>query len=338
MTPSTSLLVTPIEMMQVLEGILLRNGFGADASTQLATVFTQNSVDGIYSHGINRFATFIEHKQNGYIMPDAVPKRVSQFNGVEQWDGQLGPGILNATMATTRCMELAASFGIGCVALSNTNHWLRGGTYGWQAAKKGFVFIGWTNTIANMPAWGALDAKLGNNPIVFAVPYKDEAIVLDMAVSQFSYGAMEMKLLQQEKLPVFGGFDATGALTQDPAVILQTRRTLPIGYWKGAGLSLLLDILAVILSGGKSTAEISKTTAEYGLSQVFIAIDLKKLHHYTTIQTLIENIISDYQQSVPFNDDATITYPGERVLQTRKRNREVGIPVQQKVWERIQQL
>jgi 3-dehydro-L-gulonate 2-dehydrogenase len=63
MTPSTSLLVTPIEMMQVLEGILLRNGFGADASTQLATVFTQNSVDGIYSHGINRFATFIEHKQ-----------------------------------------------------------------------------------------------------------------------------------------------------------------------------------------------------------------------------------------------------------------------------------
>ena len=36
---------------------------------------------------------------------------------------------------------------------------VRGGTYGWQAARKGFVFLGWTNTCANMPAWGAKDPR-----------------------------------------------------------------------------------------------------------------------------------------------------------------------------------
>jgi len=332
---SKIVLVRQDEMLQVFEKIILLNGFSAEAAKQMAEVFTQNSVDGIYSHGVNRFPTFINHKKSGFITPGVLPILKSQFNGIEQWDGQLGAGILNATFATSRCMELATSFGIGCVALSNTNHWMRGGTYGWQAAKKGFVFIGWTNTTANMPAWGALDAKLGNNPIVFALPFKEEAIVLDMAVSQFSYGAMEMKQLQQEELSVFGGFDESGSLTKDPASIMQSRRTLPIGYWKGAGLSLLLDILAAILGGGKSTHEISQLPAEYGLSQVFIAIDLKKLQHFQSIESIIDGIINDYQQSVPFDKNGAITYPGERVLQTRKHNLEFGIPVQESVWERI---
>ena len=52
---------------------------------------------------------------------------------MEQWNGQLGPGILNAQFAADQSMKLAGEYGIGCVALSNTNHWMRGGTYGWQA-------------------------------------------------------------------------------------------------------------------------------------------------------------------------------------------------------------
>src|SRR5690606_12554923 len=106
----------------------------------------------------------------------------------------------------------------------------------------------------NTPAWGALDNKLGNNPLVMAVPYENEAIVLDMAMSQYSYGAMEMQRLKGGQLPVPGGFDKNGNLSTDPDAILETKRTLPIGYWKGAGLSLLLDLLATVLSGGLSVA------------------------------------------------------------------------------------
>jgi 3-dehydro-L-gulonate 2-dehydrogenase len=333
-----TILIQAAEMQLYFEKILKKNGFQKNTALQLASAFTENSVDGVYTHAVNRFPRFIEYVQKGYIKIDAVPSLKSKSNSVEQWDGNLGPGILNAVFATDQCIKLADENGIGCVALSNTNHWMRGGRYGWQAAKAGCVFIGWTNTIANMPAWGAKDPKLGNNPLVIALPYNDDAIVLDMAMSQYSFGAMEMSVLKNEKLSVTGGFDSDGNLTNDPAAILKSKRPVPIGYWKGAGLSLLLDILAATLSGGLSTHEISKKETEYSLSQVFIAINLKKMPHYSSVPAIIENIIADYKQSMPQGGNSVITYPGERVLRTRKQNLEQGIPVIREVWDQILKL
>ena len=224
---------------------------------------------------------------------------------------------------------------MGCVAIAETNHWMRGGTYGWQAAGNGFVFIGWTNTEANMPAWGARDRRLGNNPLVFAVPYKKEAIVLDFAMTQFSYGKMEAAQLEGKRMPFPGGFNLEGELTDDPAAILESWRALPIGYWKGAGLALLLDILATILSAGISTQQISKREAEYGVSQVFIAIDIKKLSNFPAIETAISGIIADLKESVPDGPDAAVRYPGEQILLTRTDNLKNGIPVNKNVWDEI---
>jgi 3-dehydro-L-gulonate 2-dehydrogenase len=221
------------------------------------------------------------------------------------------------------------------VALANTNHWMRGGTYGWQAVRKGFVFLGWTNTEANMPAWGAKDRRLGNNPLVFAVPFRKEAIVLDFAMTQFSYGKMEAARLEGRKLPFPGGFDREGRLTEDPVAILESWRALPIGYWKGAGLALLLDIMATILAAGISTHEISKREVEHAVSQVFIAIDTKKLSNYPAIDHAISDIIGDLKKSVPESTATAIRYPGERVLLTRTENLKNGIPVKKKVWDEI---
>ena len=329
------ILVPAKEMQEYLTGILLKEGFTNQRALQCATVFTNNSVDGIATHGINRFSRFVQYIKDGFVKADTVPSLQHKFGGIEQWNGNLGSGILNAAHAAERVMQLATEHGIGCVAMRNTNHWMRGGTYGWQAAKAGFVFIGFTNTIANMPAWGASDARLGNNPLVIALPYKDEAIVLDMAMSQFSFGAMELAAMKNEKLSVPGGFDKDGILTDDPAAILATRRPLPVGYWKGAGLALLLDLLATILSGGLATHEISNKEVEHGLSQVFIAIDISKLGNHSAIAAVIENIISDYQQSVLIDGLKKILYPGERVLATRKKNLTNGIPVMKKIWDEI---
>lgn len=315
--------------------ILIRHQYEPAMAKTCATIFAESSVDGVYSHGVNRFPRFIEYTQKGYIKPNAYPLQINRMNGLEQWDGQLGPGPANAVFATDRACELAAQFGIGCVALSNTNHWMRGGTYGWRAAKKGFVFIGFTNTIANMPAWGALDRRLGNNPLVMALPYGEDAIVIDMAMSQYSYGAMEMAAMKKENLPVMGGFDKHGNLTADPSAILESGRLLPVGYWKGAGLSLLLDMLAAVLSGGLSTSELSKNEAEYGLSQVFIAIDTIKLSNHSRMHQIIQQILNDYSQSIPASQNHPISYPGHRVLQTRSTNLQHGVPVLKTVWEKI---
>lgn len=336
-TPTT-ILIPAKEMQDRFTAILLREGFAHERAVQCAEVFTANSVDGIYTHGVNRFPRFIKYIKEGFVKADAVPSLENKYGGIEQWNGNLGPGISNALFATEAVMRLARQNAIGCVTLKNTNHWMRGGTYGWQGAKAGYVFICWTNTIANMPAWGAIDARLGNNPLVMGLPYNDEAIVLDMAVSQYSYGALELSALKNETLPVYGGFDTAGSLTKDPVAILASARPIPVGYWKGSGLALLLDLLATILSGGLATNEISKKEAEYGVSQVFIAIDISKLGNHPAIAKMIEGILNDYHQSVPADDLKKIVYPGERILVTRKNNLINGIPVLKKVWDEISNL
>lgn len=335
---STIVTVTANKMQETFTRILVKYNFTEERALGCAKVFTESSIDGIYTHGVNRFPRFVQYIKEGYVKPGAIPSLENKFGSIEQWNGNLGPGILNAVQITGTVMSLADQYGIGCVALRNTNHWMRGGTYAWQAAKAGYVFIGWTNTIANMPAWRAKDAKLGNNPLVMALPYKNEAIVLDMAMSQYSYGALELAALKNEPLSVYGGFDDKGNLTKDPSAILTSNNTLPIGYWKGAGLSLLLDLLATILSGGLSTHEISKREVEYSLSQAFIAINISKLNNHSAVAKTIEAILSDYHQSIPVEESKKIVYPGERVLQTRKNNLANGIPVLKKIWEEIKLL
>jgi 3-dehydro-L-gulonate 2-dehydrogenase len=318
--------------------ILKKKGFSSDKAWTCARIFTENSLDGVCSHGVNRFAYFIKCIDKKYVLVDNEPELKSSSGAIEQWDGKLGPGPINALMCTERAMDLSREYGIGCVALSNTNHWMRGGTYGWKAAKAGFAFIGWTNTIPNMPAWGAVDCRLGNNPLILAVPYNDEAIVLDMAVSQFSYGTMESYRLEKQQLPLPGGYDKKGRLTTDPSAIIDSQRSLPVGYWKGAGLSLLLNLLATVLSGGKATHEIAKNGDDFGVSQVYISIDISKLNNYQMITRIINEIIDDYHNSIPESDSWSIFYPGERALNTRKENSYKGIPVQKVVWDHIKSL
>src|SRR6185312_8910096 len=134
-----------------------------------------------------------------------------------------------------RAIDLSREHGIGCVALRNTTHWMRGGTYGWQAADAGMIGICWTNTMPNLPPWGDTVPRLGNNPLIVAVPRAGGHVVLDMAMSQFSYGALAAYRKRGELLPVDGGFDTAGNLTRDPGAIDRAQPPLPIGYWKGSG-------------------------------------------------------------------------------------------------------
>ncbi|WP_430974243.1 3-dehydro-L-gulonate 2-dehydrogenase [Sunxiuqinia rutila] len=316
--------------------VLLNLGFPEQKAASCASIFATNSLDGIYSHGVNRFPRFVDYTQKGYIKPEMDAKCQNRLGAIEQWDGQLGPGPSNALQATERAMELAQEQGLGLVALANTNHWMRGGYYGWQAARQGFAFMGWTNTIANLPAWGARECKLGNNPLVFALPYRNEAIVLDMAMSQFSYGKLENMQQLEQQLSVPGGFNRNNELSTQPQEIIESGRPLPIGYWKGAGLSLMLDLFASILSAGLSTSALTQQhLEEYGVSQVFIAINLKQLSNFPAIQQSLQAVLDDFHSAEKVAPEMTLRYPGQRVIQTRAENRRLGIPVHADVWQQI---
>lgn len=329
------LYLTFSEIKSTLEKILLQHGFSQEAAHTCADVFATNSLEGVYSHGVNRFPKFVEYVKAGHVRADSRAVKKHGTGSIEQWDGQSGPGPVNALIATERAMELAREYGMGCVALANTNHWMRGGTYAWKAARAGFAYIAWSNTISNMPPWGAVDKKLGNNPLIIGVPYGQDAVVLDMALSQYSFGALEIRRQKNEQLPLPGGYDKNGNLTTDPAAIMESWRPLPIGYWKGAGLSLLLDVLATILSAGLSTAEISAQNAEHHLSQIFIAVNLTKLHNYASIGRTLQSILDDYSSATPVKPGDEIRYPGESIARTRKENLEKGIPVLRETWEKV---
>ena len=154
-------------------------------------------------------------------------------------------------------------------------------------------------------------------------------------MTQFSYGKMESYNNEGKKLPYPGGFNENGELTNVPGDILKSWRALPMGYWKGSGLSLLLDIMAAILSGGQSTHQIKSCFSEHGVSQVFIAINIKNLPNFPSIDNSIHQIIEDLQNSVPDNDNSKIRYPGESVLKIRAENLKNGIPVNKDLWEKI---
>ena len=325
------------ELFDTLFQVLLKTGFEQERATLSARLFTDATCDGVYSHGVNRFQQYVRMIHNGTIDIRAQPELVASHGSLERWDGRLGPGNLNAHHCMERAIAIARDSGIGCVALAKTNHWMRGGSYGWQAAEAGAIGICWTNTMSNLPPWGASGPRLGNNPLVIAVPRPGGHVVLDMAMSQFSYGTLASYRRSGKPLPVEGGYDAAGRLTRDAAAIEASQRPLPIGYWKGSGLSLVLDMMGAMLSGGWATHQIrSDTFKETGISQVFIALDLSSLDRDGFAARISDEIVK-HLKSMP-DAEPGVRYPGEKTLRTRKENLEKGIPVEPAIWQSVKAL
>ena len=327
-----------IDLQQALETALLPLGFSADRADLCARLFAETTRDGVYTHGLARFPRFVATVKLGVVQPSASPRLVSAFGGLERWDGSLGPGNFNAWASMERAIALAREHGIGAVALANTNHWMRGGTYGWQAADAGLFALCFTNTLPNLPAWGAVAPTVGNNPLVLAVPRAGGAnVVVDMAMSQYSYGTLSAYAKRGEPLPFPGGFDAEGVLTTDAAAISATERALPIGLWKGSGLSMTLDLIAAMLSGGQAAHQIPRDPLrESGLSQVFVAIDPTHLgSDREALEATAEAVLADLHTAVPVDPAKPVRYPGEQTLATREENLRLGVPVDEELWRQL---
>ena len=106
----------------------LNLGLSQEKAEKCAEIHTESSLEGIESHGLNRVPRFAEYVQKGWVDINAEPELVGAKGAVENYDGHLGIGTLNATFCMDRAVALAKEHGIGCVALKNTTHWMRGNT------------------------------------------------------------------------------------------------------------------------------------------------------------------------------------------------------------------
>jgi len=324
-----------VEIRAVLESALLKHGFSNDRASLCARLFTETSLDGVYSHGLNRFPLFLQAVEKGIVKPANKPSLVRSVNNFENWDGNLGPGNLNAWGSMGRAIQLARESGMGVVSLRNTNHWMRGGSYGLQAARAGCIGICMTNTKPNMPPWGGSETKVGNNPFIISIPQEPYPFLLDMAMSQFSYGKMEVLDRRGENLPFAGGFDKNLQLTDEPGAIMESELALPMGYWKGSGLAILIDLLVATLSGGQTTSEIGEPEEEYGLSQLFMAFDLQQLSDEEDRTRIIRELTGSLLEATAMEAGGQVYYPGQQSWLRRQDNKSNGIPVDLDTWDLI---
>ena len=136
-----------------------------------------------------------------------------------------------------------------------------------------------------------------------------------------------------------GGFDDEGNLTKEPGVIEKNRRILPMGYWKGSGMSIVLDMIATLLSDGASVAEVTQDNSdEYGISQIFIAIEVDKLIDGPTRDAKLQRIMDYVTTAERADENQAIRLPGHEFTTLLAENRRNGITVDDSVWAKIQAL
>ena len=322
-------------MYQEFVRVLLKRGFTKEKAELSAKLYADASRDGVYTHGLNRFPKFMTSIDKGCVNIQAEPVLKESFGFFERYDGQQGPGNLNAYACMKRTIELAKKHTMGCVALPNTNHWMRPGNYGLMAVEENCIGILWTNTVPNMPPWGGREARLGNNPVVLAIPHGDTPVLVDVAMSMFSYGKLESYARSGKELPVDGGYNKEQEITKNAAEILETHQCIPIGYWKGSGLSLALDLIAATLAGGRTSRMVGELPVETELSQVFMAISLDAFEDKEVLMKHIDETLCDMKTSLPVSEDHPVYYPGENMMRVRKENMELGIPVDEGIWQKV---
>ncbi len=328
------------EVKHTIKRALLNLGLTEEQAEICAQIHTESSADGVESHGLNRIPRFADYVKKGWVNLAGKAELVGSKGAVENYDGHMGIGVINAIFCADRAVELAKEHGIGCVALKNTTHWMRGGTYAWRMAQAGYMGISWINTESCMPLWGSDKQSVGNNPFCIAIPREAGPIVLDMAMSQYAYGKLGVYRLAGKQLPYPGGFDQEGNLTTDPGSIEATRRILPTGYWKGSSMAIALDMAAALMANGMSGSDMDeyKKGSCGGCCQIFIAYDPYLFGSKEEIQDMLNHRVEAADAAHPIEEGKAVTCPGERTMATRAKSLREGVNVDESVWAQVQEL
>lgn len=320
-----------------IQQALLNAGLSEEKAAVCARIHANSSADGVESHGLNRVPRFVEYVRKGWVDVNSTPVLTGAKGAVENYDSRFGVGITNALFCADRAIELAKVHGIGCVALKNATHWMRGGTYAWHMAQAGFMGMCWINTESCMPLWGSDEPGVGNNPFCMAIPRESGPIVLDMAMSQYAYGKLGVYRLAGKQLPYPGGFDRDGNLTTDPGAIEESRRILPTGYWKGSGMAIALDLAAALMANGRTGADMDADGRGScpGCCQIFIAYDPYLFGEKAEIQAMLDRRVAAADASHPEREGHPVTCPGERTAASRAKSMRDGVNVDEQVWAQV---
>jgi LDH2 family malate/lactate/ureidoglycolate dehydrogenase len=222
------------------------------------------------------------------------------------------PAPLVARVATEAVISKAKKYGFGIVGVHNT--FSSNGAqafYVEQIAKKNLIGIMCSRSPAAVTGFGSIDPLFGTNPIGFAFPTKDEPLVFDMATSAITWYGLILAKVRGENLPRDIAIDSNGELTINPQKAMDGA-LLPFdrGY-KGAGLSLMIELLAGPLT---SSSWIDNKTFKEEWGSLFIAINPNLLVDIEEFKSNCSDLIKKIKNSRKQKGTMEIRLPGEHSM------------------------
>ncbi len=232
-----------------------RMGARPEDAERVAASLVQANSCGYDSHGVFRLAQYHEWWKKGLLDPAARPTVLAESAFAARVDGRHAFGQVVAEFATRVAIERTQASGIAVVTVMGCNHVGRLADYAESIREAGLIGLVMANDSGagqSVAPWGGMEPRLATNPIAMGIPgASGPGILFDFSTSVAAQGKVRQLLLRGEKAPPGWLIDATGVPTSDPASLFADPpgALLPAGGHKGFALSLVVEVLAGILSG-----------------------------------------------------------------------------------------
>ena len=305
-------------------------GLPSEDAAAVATLMVEADMQGSDGHGVIRLAPYAKRILAGGINLKPNIQVVQERTAMALVDGDNGMGHLVMKKATELAIHKARSAGIAWVGSRLSNHAGPASLYARVALQHDMIGLYFAVGNANhLPPWGGLDMLLSTNPIAAAIPTLNEApVVLDMATTVAAYGKVKAKAQRGEMMPEGWMIDRQGKPLLDPTKS-EEGFLLPIGGYKGYGLSLIVGILAGTLNGaamGRQVIDFNKdfsTTTNTG--QAIAIIDPSAFGDITEFKQNVDTLVRELRGSERMPGVDRIWLPGEQSHEKRLRNEAHGI-------------
>lgn len=302
----------------------------ADARAAADDLVTSN-LWGVDSHGILRLPIYVERLLNGAVKSHPEIRTVGGRGGFEVMDGDSGLGFIVGHCAMDRAINLAGEHGVAAVNVRNSNHFGAAGLYVKQATDAGMIALSMTNVGPNLVVPGGAKPITGNNPIAFGAPTPlGFPLILDISMSSVAGGKLLLAKEKGEKIPFGWATDKQGKPTDDPATGFDGF-LLPLGGHKGFGLSLMVDILCGVVSGGAFQFDLKSMYAfpedPSGTSHLMLVIDPDAFLGKATFLDRMGTFCATIKASPMWTDTARMLIPGELEHERLQQRRTHGLPL-----------
>ena len=217
----------------------------ADAEILAASV-AYSDFSGIYSHGLSRFANYLDRFDNGAYNLNADIRAVSDLGSTVTYDCDDGCGVIAVHHVYEKMKARVKEHGIVIATGKRASNIGCGAFFGRKAAEDDLVMLLCCNTTRCVAPFGGADSVLGTNPIIAAAPAKEELpLVLDISTTNVAFGKVQAYAREGKELPAGWALDAAGRPTTDARA---ARTVLPIAGPKGYGMAVMIEMFSALLA------------------------------------------------------------------------------------------